>query len=100
MQEVSHFGHHVDVYRHVTTLDDSEKINIWTPYVQQMNLDDHRDHLPSFAHIVLQDNIEPLSQTQLFLGLFKPFFDWHNLYQSPHLYGFPPPPMLTPLLVG
>jgi hypothetical protein len=58
---------------------------------------DHHDHLPSCLHIVVaeteQNALEPFRTGHLTRSV----YDWANFYQSPHLIGLNPPPVVTPL---
>lgn len=59
--------------------------------------DDHRDHLPSFAHFILSDVQQSANEPLFSAYVPRLEFDWRNLYQSPHLSRANPPPVLTPL---
>lgn len=95
-----HFGHHGAVRceqnqttKHTQMQALQEKMQLSSVFAT----DDHRDHLPSFAHFILshvqQSANEPLFSTYVP----RLEFDWRNLYQSPHLSRANPPPVLTPL---
>lgn len=59
--------------------------------------DDHRDHLPSFAHFIVVDDQQQTAQPK-FIGYPESrFIGWNNLYQSPDLYLPNPPPLSSPL---
>ena len=59
--------------------------------------DDHSDHLPSFAHFIAVDVQQQAEQAKFTAYPESAFIDWHNLYQSPHLFLNNPPPVLSPL---
>lgn len=102
-QNSSHFGHHISVNIHShesnSTADstkDTSNDHSQNQY-PQIQLDDHTDHLPSFAHFMLLEFRNEMSQIISVYSHKKPYFDWHNLYQSPFLAFLTPPPNLTPL---
>ena len=100
---VEHFGHHSDEQKHhqkntsIGQNIDEVQSSKFIQYLEQMDQDDHSDHLPSFAHIVLNhtnikvENFPQLNHLKVFNS------DWKNFYRSPYL-NFPdPPPVLSPL---
>lgn len=102
-----HFGHHLalncqqDQQQHQTR--DETGLQTHTPQHAQLNnifthlADDHSDHLPSFAHFIVIAVVQQ-AETPIFTArLTRQTFDWHNLYQSPHLYLPSPPPVFAPL---
>ena len=98
-----HFGHHVAldceqnqiVYQHQHAHAPLQFEQAQPAVV--VDGDDHSDHLPSFAHFIMVDEQQSAQQPLFTAHLIQPQFDWHNLYQSPHLYVANPPPVLTPL---
>lgn len=101
LTQQTHFGHHVtsercqvshDVFAHGELEKNQQK------YV--LNLQDHHDHLPIIQHILIIDTQAVLVLPQHFQLYHQAPYFWSNLYQSPYLGQFVPPPPLTPLLVG
>ena len=70
----------------------------------QLNLSqdhqDHQDHLPSMGHLLIQDTLAEIVQSNAFQMSRTPQFVWNNLYQSPDLGAITPPPLSSPLQVG
>ena len=95
---VYHFGHHVDALQHDSAPKNTIHNQLKSDSVKQASVFmDHHDHLPSCLHIVVVD-IEQYAQEPSRSGyLTQSAYDWANSYQSPHLIGFNPPPVLTPL---
>ena len=97
---MSHFGHHT------TASCDSQAATVHPKNTNQVQTafdlaafqqDDHSDHLPSFAHIMLTE-AQPAAVSPVFIPkLVQVQFNWQNLYQSPHLFPSNPPPVLAPL---
>ena len=97
---LAHFGHHGALpceqnktaqHSHVPALQEKNQL------LSVLSADDHRDHLPSFAHFMLIDVQQSANQTLFSAYLPRIEFDWRNLYQSPHLYQSNPPPVFAPL---
>ena len=61
--------------------------------------DDHQDHLPSMAHLILI-NARYLQASYLFTYVIKPEYIWDHVYQAPDLFLSSPPPEFSPLMVG
>ncbi|WP_327653304.1 cation efflux protein, CzcI-like [Acinetobacter ursingii] len=95
-----HFGHHLDAS--VGEVSDHHKLKTDTANFKTTTHPaaiwmDHHDHLPSCLHIVVaeteQNALEPFRTGHLTRSV----YDWANFYQSPHLIGLNPPPVVTPL---
>ena len=91
-----HFGHHGAVRceqnqttKHTQMQALQEKMKLSSVFAT----DDHRDHLPSFAHFILS-HVQQSANEPLF-SAYVPRLEY--LYQSPHLSRANPPPVLTPL---
>lgn len=103
--QLNHFGHHQSdlcpqnqippEHSNISLADctgsDQDQANV---------LDDHQDHLPSFAHFMLVDVFQSAAALSgsAYEGLLQ--VNWKNLYQSPHLKLPHPPPEILPLLAG
>ncbi|SEL46746.1 cation efflux protein, CzcI-like [Acinetobacter sp. DSM 11652] len=106
-----HFGHHQPVLCQADLSNKSPKSQIEKGFVlgddqsvtleekAQIDVLDHQDHLPSMSQFILAVN-ENLPSSQHIEKIYQNHFLWINAYQSPHLGKIPPPPELTPLLVG
>ncbi|SPL71058.1 cation efflux protein, CzcI-like [Acinetobacter stercoris] len=96
-----HFGHHEALGCRINDLSNNSKSadsNTAKHVKFKFDIvDDHSDHLPSFAHFIVlevrKDAVEPVFATHQI----QQDFDWKNLYQSPHLFLNNPPPVLSPL---
>ena len=95
-----HFGHHVALH---CESDSSHKKpsgsienGLNTDFIDNFQ-DDHRDHLPSFAHFIVADVQQQTDQPRSATYAEPTFIDWENLYQSPHLFLQDPPPISAPL---
>lgn len=106
---VPHFGHHLalnceqDQHHHLSHSYNSEfqysdKYNdlMLDDFLNHLG-DDHRDHLPSFAHFIISDVQGEANQPKLSAYSESNLIDWKNLYQSPHLFPDHPPPVDSPL---
>jgi hypothetical protein len=62
-----------------------------------LSLQDHHDHLPSCFHVVVTEAQQLLDTPVLRVQQSEQQYYWSNFYQSPHLSGLNPPPVLTPL---
>lgn len=96
----SHFGHHVAL--HCESDASHQKTAVYTDSQLSSDFlnnfqDDHRDHLPSFAHFIVVDIQQQTDQPKSMAYLGSAFIDWENLYQSPHLFLQNPPPISAPL---
>lgn len=97
-QSNGHFGHHV-------TLVSCQQQKNLHPYDVQVqhetafhnDLQDHKDHLPSFAQILVIDVSSEIISPRSNLSLIKQTYFWQNLYRSPDLSAANPPPLLSPL---
>jgi len=108
---IRHFGHHLTTACHSemnihdkskgTILSKAElslsKTENAVKAFSNLTVDDHRDHLPSFAYFMVL-HVQNNAQDPKFRPyLLHSFSDWNNTYQSPHLYGLNPPPVFAPL---
>ncbi len=91
---VSHFGHHQPAK---TCIDE---IKAHAEDLLAFAEDDHHDHLPSYAQLILNEADESYLQPLSAEVIQKFEIDWSNLYQSPDLGLNSPPPMPSPLLAG
>ncbi|MEG0482246.1 MAG: cation transporter [Acinetobacter sp.] len=99
----SHFGHHVALHCENDSIDkkaslptESADLTLSTDFLNNFQ-DDHRDHLPSFAHFIAADVQQQADQPRSATYIESAFIGWENLYQSPHLFLQNPPPISTPL---
>jgi hypothetical protein len=97
---MSHFGHHVTASCESNAHGMVKKST--TQHISSFDLaafaqDDHSDHLPSFAHVMLTEAQQSALSPVFIPQLVQAQFNWQNLYQSPHLFPANPPPVLTPL---
>ena len=98
VQTQSHFGHHAtascESKRQETTQNKSAQASFdFSAFAQ----DDHSDHLPSFAQMLLTA-AQQSAESPVFIPILTRIqFNWQNLYQSPDLFSSNPPPVLTPL---
>lgn len=94
---LNHFGHHVPEKSPVSAQSaiavDQDASDLPMP----LSLQDHHDHLPSCFHVVVTEAQQQLDQPVLGMHQTEPKYYWSNSYQSPHLSGLNPPPVLTPL---
>ena len=94
---LNHFGHHVPENAHVaekhSTAVDQDNADLPMP----LSLQDHHDHLPSCFHVVVTEAQQQLKDPMLQTHEVEQKYYWSNSYQSPHLSGLNPPPVLTPL---
>lgn len=79
-----------------TQQDDDNLFSVKTTNLSQ----DHHDHLPSMGHLLIQDTLAEIVQSNAFQMSRTPQFVWNNLYQSPDLGAITPPPLSSPLQVG
>lgn len=91
---VSHFGHHQPAKACI------DGIKAHAEDVLAFAEDDHHDHLPSYAQLILNEADESYLQLLSAEVIQKFEIDWSNLYQSPDLGLNSPPPMPSPLLAG
>ncbi|OUY06230.1 cation efflux protein, CzcI-like [Acinetobacter populi] len=94
-----HFGHHQVLSSCQQDPEYASKQDNRSVHAQ-IDLEDHADHLPSFAHIVILEHHSELMRAEQFSLVRKQNYLWSNLYQSPDLTGQNPPPLFPPLLVG
>ncbi|MBJ9956575.1 cation efflux protein, CzcI-like [Acinetobacter courvalinii] len=94
---LNHFGHHVPEKSQVSAQPaiavDQDASDLPMP----LSLQDHHDHLPSCFHVVVTEAQQQLEQPILGMHQAEQKYYWSNSYQSPHLSGLNPPPVLTPL---
>lgn len=91
-----HFGHHGAVRCEQNQTTKHTQMQALQEKMQSSSVfatDDHRDHLPSFAHFILS-HVQQSANEPLF-SAYVPRLEY--LYQSPHLSRANPPPVLTPL---
>ena len=95
-----HFGHHIIAAEHWQQHSSQGKNqSSEIKNAIQEDQQDHSDHLPSFAPVLLE--IDRQTTSPQYIGhVISSRFYWSNLYQSPDLYELNPPPVLSPLLVG
>lgn len=97
--QIQHFGHHQSKMCEVSSATQQTKqsakadVNPSNYFDNSANFpDDHRDHLPSFAHFIVvelsTDSVRPNVSYDTRLGNVT----WNNLYQSPLLVSQNPPP--------
>lgn len=84
-----HLGHHVSGHAHTAHAEQAKSMKI-------VDTDDHSDHLPSFAPIILASETMYHQHRGSQMDAIR-HLDWNNSYQSPYLEFNSPPPMLTPL---
>ena len=94
---LTHFGHHVPDNLHTSkqysAVVDQDASDLPMP----LSLQDHHDHLPSCFHVVVIEAQQQLDEPILRSLESEQKYHWSNSYQSPHLSGLNPPPVLTPL---
>lgn len=93
---LNHFGHHVPVQAEPAAHSvpaDPDASDLPMP----SSLQDHHDHLPSCFHVVVTEAQQQLDEPVLQIHIAQQQYHWSNSYQSPHLSGLNPPPVLTPL---
>ena len=91
---VSHFGHHQPAKACI------DGIKAHAEDVLAFAEDDHGDHLPSYAQLILNEADESYLQPMAAEVILEFKIDWSNFYQSPDLGLNSPPPILSPLLAG
>jgi hypothetical protein len=100
LTRMAHFGHHTTVSceSQAHGVEQNTTTQVQTTFdFSAFAQDDHSDHLPSFAHIMLTE-AQQLAVSPIFIPILTQVqFNWQNLYQSPHLFPANPPPVLTPL---
>ncbi|WP_155757913.1 cation efflux protein, CzcI-like [Acinetobacter rudis] len=95
---IQHFGHHQSKMCEAPSTQQNKQ-SVQADLTQSNNsnnisgfLDDHHDHLPSFAHFIVvepsTDSIRPNAGYDTHLGNVV----WNNLYKSPLLVSQNPPP--------
>ncbi|ATZ66116.1 MULTISPECIES: cation efflux protein, CzcI-like [Acinetobacter] len=94
---VGHFGHHVPENIDVTEISVLKVNQDSSDLPMPLSLQDHHDHLPSCFHVVVTEAQQQLDHLVLSDHETKQKYYWSNSYQSPHLSGLNPPPLLTPL---
>ena len=100
VSSLPHFGHHATVSCESMAHGMSPKSTTQEPSsfdLATFAQDDHSDHLPSFAHMMLTEAQQSALSPVFIPQLVQVQFNWQNLYQSPHLFPANPPPVLTPL---
>ncbi|USA46809.1 cation transporter [Acinetobacter sp. C26M] len=93
---LSHLGHHVAEKTHSSeqgAVFDKVAADLPMP----LSLQDHHDHLPSCFHVVVTEVQQYVNEPMLHSQDIEQKYYWSNSYQSPHLSGLNPPPVLTPL---
>lgn len=96
-----HFGHHLDAS--VEQLSDHHQLKTDTANFKTASTHlpaiwiDHHDHLPTCLHIVVAETEQNALEPSRTGKLARSVYDWADSYQSPHLIGSNPPPVLTPL---
>lgn len=103
VQIQNHFGHHQTLLCQAEQKQNSEFESLDSAQLDsdqnQTIQDDHQDHLPSMAHLILP-NVRYLSVPQLTSQTITPIYQWNNRYQTPDLLAKNPPPKFSPLMVG
>ena len=99
-----HFGHHQTVICSTEKNGSTHDASDSQTEANQVNdtsrlMLDHDDHLPSMSHVILSIP-QTLVQSNVSETFYPDHFLWSNAYQSPHIGQIPPPPELSPLLVG
>jgi hypothetical protein len=100
LTQMAHFGHHTTVSceSQAHGVEQNTTVQVQTTFdFAAFAQDDHSDHLPSFAHIMLTEALQSAVSPIFIPVLTQVQFNWQNLYQSPHLFPANPPPVLTPL---
>ncbi|MPW45617.1 cation efflux protein, CzcI-like [Acinetobacter guerrae] len=96
-----HFGHHFDSatdHQSGSSLLTAESKNLKNTVIHSPSIFmDHHDHLPTCLHIVMAEIGQHAREPFRSGYLTRSVYDWANSYQSPHLSGLNPPPVLTPL---
>ncbi|MEB6479877.1 cation transporter [Acinetobacter vivianii] len=95
--ELNHFGHHALEKNHGSATHSSSIVQDDANVASSLNLQDHHDHLPSCFHVVVTEALQQLDEPILRMHQAEQKYYWSNSYQSPHLSGLNPPPVLTPL---
>ena len=100
VQTQSHFGHHATASCESKRQETAQNQSVQAPTSFDFSAfaqDDHSDHLPSFAQMMLTE-VQQSAESPIFIPtLTQAQFNWQNLYQSPDLFSSNPPPVLTPL---
>lgn len=94
---VRHFGHHFDEKKHHQLQNKSDQTSKITQYLDQLNDDDHSDHLPSLAHVSLVNHATEVDIAVSVFNIEDQFLDWNSLYKSPQLFLPKLPPITAPL---
>lgn len=94
---VGHFGHHVPTKTESASTHADILNQNTTDLPMLLSLQDHHDHLPSCFHVVVTEAQQQLDEPILRVHKAEQKYYWSNSYQSPHLSGLNPPPVLTPL---
>jgi hypothetical protein len=90
----NHFGHHNPESTEASAkVVDQDSSDLPMP----LSLQDHHDHLPSCFHVVVAEAQQQWNEPILRMHKAEQKYYWSNSYQSPHLIGLNPPPVLTPL---
>ena len=92
-----HFGHHVVDTSSCATPHQQTAEHTASNGSVPVSLQDHHDHLPSCFHVVVTEAQQLLDTPVLRVQQSEQQYYWSNFYQSPHLSGLNPPPVLTPL---
>lgn len=106
---VNHFGHHQATICHQDNRESGHQNSHQTDRQnladkdllnQQFNSmlgDDHHDHLPSYASVILIDVNHELVLPVSMETKIQPRVEWKNSYKAPYLNSLNPPPELPPL---
>ncbi|MCU4577782.1 cation transporter [Acinetobacter courvalinii] len=95
--ELKHFGHHAPEKRHVSATHSASAVEADTDVAASLNLQDHHDHLPSCSYVMVMQTQQQWHGPVVRIHEIEHHYDWSNAYQSPHLSGLNPPPILTSL---
>ncbi|WDZ51469.1 cation transporter [Acinetobacter vivianii] len=95
--ELNHFGHHAPEKNHGSAMHSSSAVQENANVASSLNLQDHHDHLPSCSYMVVMQTQQSWNVPVLRSHEIEHNYDWSNAYQSPHLSGLNPPPILTSL---
>lgn len=93
----NHFGHHVPESLHASEKHSAVVDQDASDLPMPLSLQDHHDHLPSCFHVVVTEAQQQLNEPILRTHEIEQQYYWSNFYQSPHLSGLNPPPVLAPL---
>ncbi len=95
-----HFGHHQNTLCSSEPHQDTHSIASASEHAKTLDVgEDHQDHLPSMAHLILEDQHFFIQKQHLIVDD-CPNFHWKNSYQAPDLLISNPPPEFSPLMVG